>query len=167
MKLNIGCGGRRIPGYTGIDAVPRPAADIVAKADNIPLADGVAEEIMAIHIIEHFYEWEVPVVLREWFRLLKPDGKLVAELPDIVKCCKNLVDNAMRGGKHIDQLSYWGLYGDPRLKDPFMTHRWGWTFETLEQVLHAVGFRDIQHKSTEWHPAGRDHRDFRIEARKP
>lgn len=167
MKLNIGCGGRRIPGYTGIDAVPRPAADIVAMADNIPLDDGVADEIMAIHIIEHFYEWEVPTVLQEWKRLLKPGGKLVLEMPDIVKCAKNLVDNVKRGGKHHDQLSYWGLYGDPRLKDPFMTHRWGWTFQTLGQVLHDAGFQDITELPTQWHPAGREHRDFRIEAIKP
>lgn len=167
MKLNIGCGGKRIPGYTGIDAVQRPAVDIIANADNIPLDNGVAEEIMAIHLIEHFYAWEVPGVLREWYRLLQPGGKLVLELPDIVKCCQNLVDNVLKGGKHLDQLSYWGLYGDPRLKDPYMTHRWGWTFQSLGQVLCDVGYVNIIELPTMFHPAGKEHRDFRVEAQKP
>lgn len=167
MKLNIGCGGKRIPGYTGIDAVQRPAVDIIANADNIPLDSGVAEEIMAIHLMEHFYQWEVPGVLREWYRLLQPGGKLVLELPDVVKCAQNLVDNVLKGGKHLDQLSYWGLYGDPRLKDPFMTHRWGWTFQTLGQVLHDVGYVNIIELPTMFHPAGKEHRDFRVEAQKP
>ena len=65
MRLNIGCGNRRLPGYTGIDAVERPAADIVAPADAIPLQDGCADEVMAIHLVEHVFSWEVPALLAE------------------------------------------------------------------------------------------------------
>lgn len=167
MKLNIGCGGRRIPGFTGVDAVPRPAAEIVAKADSIPLPDGSVEEIMAIHLLEHVHLWEAPDLLREWFRLLVPGGTLVLELPDIVKCCRNIADNYTMAGKHPDQAGLWGLYGDPRDKDTFMAHKWGYCFGTLKPMVEAAGFIKIAEKPTQWHPVGRERRDFRLEARKP
>lgn len=167
MKLNIGCGGRRIPGFTGVDAVKRPAADIVAKADAIPLADGSVDEIMAIHLIEHVHVWEAPDLLREWHRLLKPGGTLVLELPDLHKFCRNILKGVMVGGKHPDQLGMWGAYGDPRQQDPFMAHKWGYTFSTLAPMVQAAGFDRVTEHPTQWHPAGREHRDFRLEARKP
>lgn len=167
MKLNIGCGGRRIDGFTGVDAVQRPAADIIARADNIPLPDGSVEEIMAIHLWEHFYRWDCDKVIAEWSRLLQPGGRLVLELPNLIKCCENVIHGRMVGGKEPDQLSMWGLYGDPREGDEFMAHRWAWSPKTLKDFLEAKGFIKIYERPTQWHPAGRDHRDMRIEAIRP
>lgn len=168
MKLNVGCGGRSIPGYTGVDAVAeRTAAEIVARADAIPLADASVDEIMAIHLIEHVHLWESPKLLAEWFRLLKPGGLLVLELPDLVKCCRNIVEGYTLAGKHPDQAGLWGLFGDPRKEDPFMGHKWGYTFKTLRPIVASVGFADIVERPTQWHPVGRERRDFRLEARKP
>jgi len=167
MRLNIGAGNKRIEGYTGVDAVARPAADIVANADAIPLPDASVDEIMAIHLLEHVHVWQAPQLLREWHRLLKPGGLLVLELPDLVKCCRNILDGRRTAGKDPDQLTLWGLYGDPRQEDPFMAHRWAYTFKTLEPIVRGIGFTEISEHQTQWHRAGRDLRDFRLEARKP
>lgn len=166
MKLNVGCGGRRLPGYTGIDAVERPAADIVAPAHEIPLPDGCADEVLAIHLVEHLLPWDLKTAIAEWHRLLQPGGTLVLELPDLVKCCRNILDGRMKGGKHPDQLGMWGLFGDNRYEDPYMLHRWAYTFATLSPIVAEVGFIKVVEKPTQFHPAGRDHRDFRLEARK-
>jgi predicted SAM-dependent methyltransferase len=155
MKLNIGAGGRRIAGYTGVDMVERPGADIVAPANAIPLADGVASEVLAVHLIEHLVPWEVADTLKEWRRLLRPGGRLVLELPDLIKCCHNIIP---------DQLGMWGAFGDPRQKDTLMLHRWGYTFKSLQPIVAAAEFGDIVERPTQWHPAGRDLRDFRLEA---
>lgn len=164
MRLNIGCGNRRLPGYTGIDAVERPAADIVAPADAIPLQDGCADEVMAIHLVEHVFSWEVPALLAEWRRLLKPGGMLVLEMPDALKCARNLIEG--RQGKKLDQLSMWGLYGDDTLRDPYMMHKAGWWFARLKPVVESAGFTNVVERETVFHPAGRGIRDFRLEARK-
>ncbi len=166
MRLNIGCGGRRITGYTGVDAVQRPAADIIARADKIPLPSGSVDEIMAIHLFEHFYRWECDTVIAEWKRLLKPGGLLVLELPDLMKACRNVVDGVMKGGKDPDQLTMWALYGDPRQGDQYMAHRWAWSPVTLGEFLTKNGFSDIREEATLFHPAGREHRDMRIVARR-
>lgn len=166
MKLNIGAGGRRLAGYTGVDVVERPGADIVAPAHQIGLADGVAEEVMAIHLVEHLLPWDLKTALSEWHRLLQQGGLLVLEMPDLIKCCKNIIDGRMKGGKHPDQLGMWGLFGDDRYQDPYMLHRWAYTFKTLAPIVESVGFVKIVERPTLFHPAGRDHRDFRLEARK-
>lgn len=166
-RLNVGCGGRRLPGYTGVDVVPRPAADIVAPADKIPLPDNSVDEIIAIHVVEHVHHWEVSSLLKEWFRLLKPGGRLVMEMPDILKCARNIVEGYTYAGKHPDQAGMWGIFGDSRLKDPLMIHKWAWHFNSLSPLVKEAGFIKLAEKKTEFHPVGRERRDFRMEAVKP
>lgn len=74
IKLNIGCGGRKLPGYLGVDAVAeRTAADIVARADAIDIPDGSVSEIIAIHLFEHFYRFECDAVINEWKLLISTE----------------------------------------------------------------------------------------------
>lgn len=170
-RLNIGAGGKRVAGYTGVDVVARPGADIIAPAGKIPLPDESCDEIMAIHLFEHLLPWETGDVLKEWHRLLKPGAKLVLEMPDLKKCCKNvltiLAGGTIMAGKHPDQAGMFGLYGDNRLEDEWMMHRWSYTFQTIKPLLEAAGFRNITEHATIYHPIGRHVRDFRVEAIKP
>lgn len=169
VKLNVCCGARILDGYTNVDITSTPGAavpDILADARSIPLDAGCADEILCVHGFEHFYRWEVDALAVEWLRLLKPGGMLILELPDLMKCCENIVNGYTLAGKHPDQSGMWGLYGDPRLEDPLMCHRWGWTPKTLRAFLVEHGFVDIADQETQWHPAGRVRRDMRIVARK-
>ena len=167
MKLSIGCGDRRLPGYTGVDVIQRAAVDIIAPADKIPLADGVADEVLAIHLVEHLLPWTVPDALGEWFRLLKPGGLLVLEMPDFLKSCRNIAEG-LKGKKHPDQMGMWGCFGDPRAKDPWMLHRWGYWFDSLKPLVEAAGFIGVVERDTRFHAAGGNgKRDFRLEACKP
>jgi len=172
LKLNIGSGRHAgLAGYTSVDLARSPHAscdpDIIANALSIPLPDGCAEEVMAIHLFEHLRVWEAPLALAEWHRLLQPGGLLVLEMPDIKKCCKNLVKLVdTEDLKSIDSLAMHGIYGDPSDKDPLMGHAWGWTPKTLKGVLKKAGFGRFVDAETRWHPIGRRLRDFRVEARK-
>lgn len=168
LRLNVGCGARVLPGFFNCDIeaspdAPRPP-ELLCDAKAIPLPDGCARELMAIHVFEHFYRWQVDAVLAEWRRLLRPGGLLVLELPNLVKCCENYLSGRIRGGKDPDQLARWGIYGDPRTRNKFMCHPWGWSPEELQALLEARGFAKVKHKPTVYHPAGRIHRDMRIEA---
>lgn len=167
MRLNVGCGNKHIPGWTSVDAVALPGRtrpDIIADCRSIPLSDGCADELMAIHLFEHLYLWEAEQALKEWHRLLKPGGALVLEMPDIIKSARNLLELTAQGSDKVDQLAMWGIYGDPRPKDHLMCHHWGWTFKTIAPVLGRNGFRDMVEKRTVFHAVGIGVRDFRIEA---
>lgn len=175
MRVNFGCGRQVLDGYYNIDAALHPVAprppellfhfrfDAEGKLiEQIPLEDGCAEEVMAIHVFEHFYQWECSAALREWHRLLKVGGKLILELPDFIKCCQNVVNGLQ--GKKPDQLQRWGLYGDPREKNRLMMHPWGWGPDELINFLGNHGFTDMRQEVTQFHINGRANRDMRIEA---
>lgn len=166
MRLNLGCGHRVADGWYNVDIEHNPKAprapELLCDLKKIPLVDGCADTIRAIHVFEHFYRWECEGVLKEWGRLLKPGGLMILELPDLIKCCKNIIKG--REGRHKDQLGRWGLYGDPRDENKYMCHPWGWAPEELMSLLQDNGFKDTKHLPTEFHSCGRDHRDMRIEA---
>lgn len=161
MKINVGCGRMVLDGWTNCDVqvspkAPRPP-EILCDAKKIPLPGESADVVMALHLLEHFYFWEVPSVLAEWRRLLKPGGKLILELPDLAKACRNLLE-----GKG-DQWSMWPLYGDPGHEDPFMCHRWGYTPATLKAILVSNGFAKVHFCAPQTH-GKRAQRDMRAEA---
>jgi len=170
MKLNVGCGRHVLDGWTNIDIQPsrhsKVPPNILCDLRSIPLADSCAREVMAIHVFEHFYLWEIPAVITEWKRLLRPRGILILEMPNLVKCCHNIIHGIglEGGGKNPHAMGLWGLYGDPRDEDPYMHHKWGWSPSTLTTLLTSYGFGKIRETVTQWHRGGRDNRDMRIEA---
>ncbi|MFA6063881.1 MAG: methyltransferase domain-containing protein [Gallionella sp.] len=170
MKINVGCGKRTDPDWWNCDVQQDPDAsqplDAICDARSIPLPNECADVVQAIHLFEHLYRWEIDSALAEWRRLLKPKGTLILELPNLVKCCQNYLSGRVRGGKEPDQLSRWGIYGDPRTGNHWMNHRWGYSPAELIDILHARGFVKAKEHATQFHPAGREYRDMRIEARK-
>jgi len=83
IKLNIGAGKSEIDGYTPIDRM------FGSEAYPLEYADGTVDEIRASHVLEHFDFGELPKVLDEWVRVLKPGGRIRIAVPDfdkIVKC---------------------------------------------------------------------------------
>jgi predicted SAM-dependent methyltransferase len=167
MKINFGCGSQLLPGYINIDAIAHngKAPDIIhAVAFNpdgsiinpTPLADECADELQALHVIEHVFAWEAPHLLVEWRRLLKPRGKLILELPNFRLACQNFLAGLP------DQMGMWPIYGDWNHKDPYMMHKHGYTPESMVALLQAAGFAGITHLAPQTHGA-RLNRDMRIE----
>lgn len=168
LRLNLGCGAKLEPGMVNIDLAPvrKPGYEVM-QSDllTIDLPDGCADYVQAIHVLEHLYQWDAPRALAEWRRLMQSGARLVLELPNIAKCAANLLGQGVdsRGG----QMDMWGLYGDPRQQNPLMAHRWGYAPATLTDLLRECGFVGIAEYPTRYHRVGRDHRDMRLECRKP
>jgi len=161
MNINIGCGRMVLNGWTNCDVqvspkAPRPP-EILCKADDIPMPDRCADTVMALHLIEHFYLWEVAGVLSEWRRLLKSGGELILELPNIEAAARNLLAGLN------DQMSMWPLYGDPQHEDVYMCHHWGYTPKTITALLNDNGFERVMVLPPQTH-GKRANRDMRIEA---
>lgn len=172
MKINFACGRQVWDGFWNVDAVRHPKAprdpELLhaikfghdgAVLNPLPLADGCADELHAMHIIEHVAEWEARHLLAEWRRLLKPGGLLVLELPNLEAAARNLLAGMS------EQWWMFPFYGDHSHKDHFMTHRFGYTPRTLAELVKGAGFVKLEQKPPQTHGA-RTARDMRLEARK-
>lgn len=81
--LHLGCGKINHPGFINIDAIPRRHVHYVQAVDNLRrFRDGSVDLVYACHVLEHFSHLQVPAVLKEWGRVLKPGGRLCLSVPD-------------------------------------------------------------------------------------
>lgn len=160
VKLNIGCGDKKVPGYIGIDIVDR-GQEIVADIRNIPLPDNHADEILSVHVIEHVYQWEAAPLLTEWLRILKPGGKMVIECPNLLRVLRTVFET----GEITVPMFWWPIYGNQHLKDPLMCHKYGYTPETLVNLMKSVGLTEVK-QETALYKMG-EKRDMRVTGVKP
>ena len=92
---------------------------------------------------------------------------MVVECPNLVSACQAVLadpDNATKPGPE-GQRSMWVLYGDPRWRDPLMTHRWAYTPKSLATVMHQAGLRELRQEPAQFKL--REPRDMRITGIKP
>lgn len=77
-KLEIGGGkkNRSSEGYLQMDVKKLPGIDIVGDVRKLPFKDNELDEIYGHWVLEHFYYREIPDILSEWKRALKPGGLL-------------------------------------------------------------------------------------------
>ena len=79
LKLDLGAGRTRIPGYTPIDAA------LGHDVRSLPFASNTADEIRASHVLEHIPFPEASSVVRHWVDILKPGAWLKVAVPDFDK----------------------------------------------------------------------------------
>jgi SAM-dependent methyltransferase len=80
-KLNLGCAYKILPGYVNLDIHKHDGVDVVHDLNKFPypLKDNEFDEILASHILEHVDD--MPKVMKELHRILKPGGRLVIRGP--------------------------------------------------------------------------------------
>lgn len=171
VKLNLGCGNKLLKDYVNVDVVetrqgqkPDVISDI-RKLDAFP--DDSADEILAVHVVEHFWRWEVGNILKEWIRVLRPGGTMILECPNILTAASELLKNPQKttGTGKEAAMTMWVLYGDPGWKDPLMCHRWGYTPESLASLMQEVGLVNVRQEPAQF--KRREPRDMRIVGEKP
>jgi SAM-dependent methyltransferase len=70
LKVDLGCGPVKRPGFLGIDRFPLPGVDIVADInEGIPLPDDSVDYLVASHSLEHFDD--LPHIVHEIHRVCK------------------------------------------------------------------------------------------------
>jgi len=171
VKLNLGCGDKILAGYVNVDVAPSRAGkkpDVICDLRRLEgFSDGTAEEILAVHVVEHFWRWEIVDVLREWARVLMPGGAMVLECPNLLSACQQFLADpeTFSGPGPEGQRTMWVFYGDPRWRDPLMVHRWGYTPRSLAGIMREAGLTDLRQEPAQFKL--REPRDMRIVGRKP
>lgn len=152
MKLNLGSGHQKIPGFTNIDRS--------LGTEAYPLtdyADGSVEEVRASHVLEHFPHAEVPRVIAEWVRVLKPGGCLKIAVPDIQWIAANLnrsdlpIEGFLMGGQ-TDESDYHKSIFDER---------------KLTRLMLNAGLVDLEKWQSEISDAASQPVSLNLKGRKP
>jgi predicted SAM-dependent methyltransferase len=156
LRLNIGCGENYRAGYVNIDTWPEVKADLRLDVCYLESAFKDVDEILAIHVIESFYRWEVGAVLSNWYRALKKGGKLIMEATHRELACMM----ALSGDADKERSGRWGLWGnqDEPEANTDTLHKYVWTPPELIGVLRDAGFQDISIEPAQTHDPARDFR---------
>jgi SAM-dependent methyltransferase len=127
-----------------------------------PFADASADEILSVHVVEHFWRWEVLDVLREWVRVLRPGGRMILECPNLISACEAFLADPerMSGPGNEGQRTMWVFYGDPAWQDPLMVHRWGYTPQSLARLMQEAGLVNVRQEPAQFKL--REPRDMRV-----
>lgn len=124
LKLNLGSGPNLLPHFENLD---RKTGQEVFP---LKYETGSVDEIRASHILEHFSEKGIWIVLNEWARVLKPGGLIRIAVPDLKKIIE---DPEEKWAQHI-------MGGQTDHSD---YHRSVFTREKLTSLLLENGFDSV------------------------
>ena len=156
--LHVGCGSATIAkmpagfqeGWREVrfDINPSVRPDIIGTiTDMTGVADESVDAVYSSHNIEHVYPHEVPAVLAEFRRVLKPDGFLVVTCPDLETVAAHIAQGRLEDPLYqspagpICPIDI--LYGH-RVAiaggETYMAHRTGFTAKTLQHHAGRANF---------------------------
>ncbi|WP_088892090.1 glycosyltransferase [Leptolyngbya ohadii] len=138
VKLHLGCGRKVKEGYLNIDAHVSAPGILRMDIFNLDFPEASVDEIFTEHMLEHLSKFEVPVALQEWARVLKPNGKLMMNLPNLEWCLREWLakPESDRWGWQLDTI--FGLQTHPG-----EFHKTGFTKPRLIHLLREAGFNHI------------------------
>lgn len=129
-----------------IDSRVRP--DVVADVTDLGVfADGSVDGVWCSHNLEHLHDHQVPLALREIFRVLRDDGLLLLTMPDLQSVaeaiaaggCEDVAYEAPAGPITPLDMVY-GHRASIAAGNLHMMHRTGFTQARLKRLLTEAGF---------------------------
>ena len=158
--LHVGCGPQyktNIHGFNNdnwkeirfdIDKNVNP--DIVGTLIDMKLVKtNSVDAIYSSHNIEHVFPHEVPIVLKEFHRVLKDDGIVVLKCPDLQSVCEAVINDKLleplyetSDGNKISPIDI--LYGwrvAIAQGNEYMAHKSGFTYSALKGAFDEAGFK--------------------------
>lgn len=134
-----------------LDIDPSNEPDILGSMlDMSAVQDASIDAIYSAHNIEHVYAHEVPQVLKEFLRVLKPEGFLVVTCPDLQTVCQLVAEDKLGDAAYTSQAGpitpldiLYGHGAALAAGHHYMAHKTGFTLKTLTQALQAAGFQTI------------------------
>ena len=156
--LHVGCASLNISDLKGfnndkwaeirfdIDENRNP--DIIGTIVDLSLVEtGSVDAVYSAYNLDHIYPHEVPIALKEFFRVLKNDGIAIIKCPDIQSVCEAI------GKDKLLDVFYQSpvgpitpidiLFGNRKAKakgNEFMAKKGGFTYSVLDGALHQAGF---------------------------
>ena len=102
--LEIGPGALRLPNFETINIVCSHNVDYICDASkSLPFTSNTFDLIYASHMLEHVSWYQVPRVLKEWVRILKPGGTIEIWVPNGLLIAETFVKAELGIENKIDE----------------------------------------------------------------
>ena len=163
VKIDLGCGKRKVRGSIGVDIVPSPAVDVVADfSQGLPFRDNSADAVYAYHLLEHLDDFLG--FMGEIWRICRPDGRVYIKVPHASSSYVTWKDPTHKRGIFISTFAYfddtyweglfYGYYSKAKFRIEkarlnFSIHNpWGFSFprRVMNHLVHVManGSRNSQ-----------------------
>ena len=139
IKLNLGCGTSKIPGFINIDCEESVKPDIVHDFTKVtlPYPSGSVDQICLFHTIEHISRFHHINIFNEIFRVLKTGAPFWMSYPEFSECYKRWSTN------HLGDKKFWEACMFGRQLYPSDFHVVPMHTPDLKIVLEDCGFTSI------------------------
>jgi predicted SAM-dependent methyltransferase len=157
--LNVGCGLSKISELKGfnngnwkeirfdIDKEVNP--DILGTLTDMSLVEtSSVDAIYSSYNLDHIYAHEVPIALKEFYRVLNQDGFVVARCPDIQTICELIAQDKYLEVLYESPLGpiypidvLYGHRGQIEAGNEYMAKKIGFTYSALDASFLAAGFK--------------------------
>lgn len=143
IKLHLGCGKRNFPGFINVDLADYPHIHYKRRVDDLSIFENASVDLIyASHVLEYFSLAEVPKVLTEWRRVLKPGGTLKLAVPDFENLAKAYFEFGDVLGVQGALYGFFDIVSEG--KNLTLNHKIAYDFKLLKKVLEENGFGSVQ-----------------------
>ncbi len=138
MKLVVGAGERKVPGFIHHDVQPLDGIDIVCDFWDLKkhVKKESCEEIHMTHVLEHFPINDSVRVLSELEKLLQPGGKIYIEVPNFKWHAEEILRDPTK--RQIIEYAFGGQLNQ------WDFHYNGFTAPILKEDLEWAGFKVLE-----------------------
>ena len=152
ISLNIGSGGRGLPDWVNVELIRHRDTTLCLDIRRpLPLASNSVRRILIEHVLEHVdFRSDVPSLLREFHRVLEPNGILRIIVPDaerfLIAYASRDPDAWRRLGWDVARLPHdicTPMHVINHIFHQSGEHLFAYDFETLRFALQEAGFQKI------------------------
>ena len=138
-----------------LDIDPSAQPDVIGTmTDMSAVASESVDAIYSSHTIEHLYPNESPQAMKEFLRVLKPQGYAVITCPDLQAAAEmiaqdKLMETAYTTGSGMVVTPFDIVYSHREYTGrdkPYMAHHCGFTLKVLNGTLRSNGFASVAGK---------------------
>ena len=150
LRLESLPGVRRALGKRALFPASVRYGDIVS---GLPVREGAATGLYCSHVLEHLYREDMPVALRNSFRIMKPGGIFRLVVPDLAWRTEEYIrtqgtaeaTDTYHHRLHIrPRARATGLLGRSRAVFGLSMHQWMYDEPLMKKLLADAGFCDIR-----------------------
>ena len=157
--LNVGCGWSNISQLKGfnngnwkeirldIDSAVKP--DVVGSSNDMSLIETASvDAVYSSYNLDHIYAHEVPIALKEFYRVLNEDGIAVVKCPDIQTVCELIAQDKLLELLYESEMGpiypidvIYGNRWQIQNGNEYMAKKVGFTYSALNASFAEAGFK--------------------------